>query len=456
MERYVKNTIIKSLAITDVNNLGYGIGRAPLSDGAGIVVFVKGAVTEDVADVKVIKATPSYLVAVIDRLLVRSRFYSEPSCPSAGKCGGCVYAHIDYDYEKQLKKRYVQGAFRKAGLSADISDVISADKDHYRNKAEFPVGPGYTAGFFSARSHRIVPLPDAGCMLQKRVITDILRTVMEYAKSRGVPAYDEEKGTGLLRHVFIRDGGESLQQALAVVVTSSSFAREYPDFAGYVMERHSGVKSVIMNINDKNTNVILGRKSAVLAGEDHIIARMCSLDFKLSLESFFQVNTPAAEMLYAKALELAAIEPGDRIADLFCGVGSIGLYMLANSRAASLTGIEIVPQAVENARKNAVLNRLERARFVCADANDEALDEADVIITDPPRKGCGESLIRRMTDRGAKRIVYISCNPDTLARDCRLFEEFGYRYGKVYLFDLFPRTGHVEAVVCLEKSEVQG
>lgn len=453
MKRYAKNSIIKNLAVTDVNNLGYGVGRTEETDGPGVVVFVKGAVEKDIVDARVIKAASSYLVAKVERFIVYSELHRAPACPAAGRCGGCVYRHIDYEYEKKLKRKYVEAAFRKAGVPAEVAEVTSAKTERYRNKAEYPVGKGYEVGFFSAKSHRIAPLPEGGCLLQSEIIDSILRTVRDYIENRRVPVYDETEKSGLLRHIFIRDGGESGQQMVALVVTSESFARKYPDFASYVMERHPGVVSVMMNINRADTNVILGEKSVALAGQEYMTARMCSLDFKLSLESFFQVNTPAAELLYGKALELAEAERGDKIVDLFCGVGSIGLYMLANLPGCSLSGVEIVPRAIENARENARLNRIENARFICADANDEAVEGADILIVDPPRKGCAERLIRRMAEASAKKIIYISCNPDTLARDCALLGRLGYVPGTVYPFDLFPGTGHVETVVLLSQQK---
>lgn len=438
-----KNQAVK-LHITDVNNKGFGVARL---EGDGRVVFVANAVTGEDISAKIIKVASDYLVARCEEVEMPSPFRTSPDCEAFPTCGGCVYRHIRYEHELALKTEYVRHAFRKAKLDLDVAPCEGGEACGYRNKVECPLTENYEVGFFSARSHKVVPA--TGCRLENPALTPILQSVTAWLKENKVPLYDEESGKGVLRHVYLRIGEVSGEVMVALVVN-----KELPnadDFAKTIAATHKNVVSVLLNYNREKTNVILGKECKILYGKDHIEDSLCGLKFRLAPLSFYQVNGKMAERLYQKALSLAALTKDDTLADLFCGVGTIGLFMAKESGVKSLLGVEIIPEAIENAKVNASLNGIENATFICGDANSKELSHADVIVVDPPRKGCGEELLKQIATLSPKRLVYISCNPDTLARDCAILKDLGYETDVVYPFDLFPRTGHVESVVCLTR-----
>jgi 23S rRNA (uracil1939-C5)-methyltransferase len=309
------------------------------------------------------------------------------------------------------------------------------------------VGEGLTVGFYAPRSHEIIPCSD--CALQKPIFTPIIATLQELLRKAGIKPYREEDGSGLVRHLFLR-ASASGEVMVTLVTTSKSFPKA-KEIAEKLRTAHPEVVSVVRNYNDVRSNVILGDRCETLSGADVLTDNLCGLTFNLSPLSFYQVNHDMAEVLYKKAAELAELQAGDRIADLFCGAGTIGLSVAAMYPDIKLVGVEIIPEAVENAKENAKLNNIENATFVCGDANAAELAGADVIFVDPPRKGCEESLVKEIAELAPRKVVYISCNPDTLARDVARFIEVGYQPGVVYPVDLFPRTGHCEAVVSLKR-----
>ena len=438
-----KNQVVR-LTIADVNNKGFGVSRL---EGDGRVVFVANAVTGEEISAKIIKVTSDYLVARKEEIIKESPYRTESDCAAFSQCGGCVYRHITYEHELVLKTEYVKHAFRKAKIDIAVAPCEGGAVTGYRNKVECPLTEDYEAGFFSARSHKVVSAK--GCQLENPALTPIMKSITSWLKMHKVPLYDEESGKGILRHVYLRIGENSGEVMVTLVVNG-----DLPDaesFAEEMMETHPSVVSVLLNYNRERTNVILGKDCQVLKGKDYIEDTLCGLKFRLAPLSFYQVNGKMAERLYQKAAELAMLNENDTLADLFCGVGTIGLFMAKTSGARSLIGVEIIPEAIENAKTNAALNGMTNATFVCGDANSEELKKADVIVVDPPRKGCGEALLKRIAEVSPKRLVYISCNPDTLARDCAILKELGYASDTVYPFDLFPRTGHVESVVCLTR-----
>ena len=439
---YKKNQIVR-LTVTDMNNKGYGVARL-----GGKVVFVQNAVTGEEVLGKIIKVASDYLVARVEERLVASPYRCEAGCSASGKCGGCVYQQITYDHELQLKKNYVENAFRKARVPVTVADCEGGKPSGYRNKVECPITPDYKPGFYAQRSHTAVAVEECG--LENPIFFPIIQTVMAWLEREKISVYDETTGKGVLRHLYLRVG-EATGEVMVCLVINGTAMKNAKAFAEAVMSAHRCVVSVVLNFNSDATNVILGKKCQVIGGREYIEDSLCGVTFRLSPLSFYQVNHSMAERLYAKALSLAALSEGDTLADLFCGVGTIGLYMMKNAKVKSLVGVEIVPEAIENAKANAERNGIENATFICGDANTEALNAADVIVVDPPRKGCGEALLRRIAEIDPKRLVYISCNPDTLARDVAILKELGYEPGVVYPFDLFPRTGHVESVVCLTK-----
>ena len=438
----MKKNEIYTVEITDLNNLGNGVCRID-----GKAVFVPRAVDGDKLRVKIIKDAKDYAVARIEEILTPSPYRQESGCAVSSRCGGCVYRPITYAHEVELKRNYVRSAFRKAGVEVEVAPTLYGQESGYRNKVQYPVGEGLTVGFYAPRSHDIIPCGD--CALQKPIFTPIIATLQELLLKAGVKPYREEDGSGLVRHLFLR-ASQTGEVMVTLVTTSKSFPKA-KEIAEKLRSIHPEVVSVVRNYNDVRSNVILGDRCETLSGADVLTDTLCGLTFNLSPLSFYQVNHDMAEVLYQTAAELAELQAWDRIADLFCGAGTIGLSVAAMYPDIQLVGVEIIPEAVENAKENAKLNGIENATFVCGDANASELTGADVIFVDPPRKGCEESLVKQIAELTPRKVVYISCNPDTLARDVARFIEVGYLPGVVYPVDLFPRTGHCEAVVSLTK-----
>ena len=458
-----KNEIV-TLAIEEINNLGCGVGHLTAPDGGrGQVVFVRDAVTGDRLEARVIKVNKSYLVARIERILAPSPLRCEADCRAAG-CGGCVYRHVKYEHELELKRAYVQNAFRKVGLpEVEVEPVRhTGELVGYRNKAQYPVRNGKNgmdAGFFATGTHRIVPADD--CKLQPPVFGELTAFVCKFADRYGIRAYEEENGKGLLRHIYLRQGAVTGEVMVCLVLNGESMPAEKA-FATELTARFPQVKSVLLNVNQENTNVVLGERYRLLCGREWIEDELCGLRFRISAGAFYQVNHNACELLYGIAKEKAELTGKETLLDLYCGIGTIGLSMA--DRAKEVIGIEIVDEAVKCAAENAARNGIAHASFYCGDASDARkllanaerergmLDpENTTVVFDPPRKGSTPELIGYIAERKFPRVVYVSCNPDTLARDCAEFRRLGYQIGDVTPVDLFPRTGHVESVVCLTR-----
>lgn len=431
------------VTVEDLNNLGNGIAHL-----GGKVLFIPRAVDGDRLRVKIIKNASDYMVGRIEEVLSPSPYRIESDCPASKRCGGCVFRQITYAHELELKRRQVASSFRKAGISVEVAPTLSGEARGYRNKVQYPVGEGITFGFYAPRSHEIIPCAD--CALQDDAFAPIIAEIVDYLRKKKVSVYDEVAHKGTLRHIYLRRGKASGEVMVCLVTSSAKFS-EGKAFAEHIRAKFPEVVSVVQNVNPARTNVILGERCITLSGRDTLTDTLCGLTFNLSPLSFYQVNHDMAEVLYRKAAELAELKPGDRIADLFCGAGTIGLSVAAMHPDITLTGVEIIPEAVENAKENARLNGISNATFVCGDANTPELAGCDVIFLDPPRKGCDERLIKQIADIAPRRVVYISCNPDTLARDVARFSEVGYGAKVVYPVDLFPRTGHCEAVLALER-----
>ena len=453
-----------TLKITDLNNLGCGVGK---SDD-GMTIFVKGAVTGDTVTAKIIKVASTYAVARLERVIEASPYrfdgtgLRKTECRAPMSCGGCVYRSIKYEHELNLKRDYVKNAFRKAGLpDVKVSDTAHTGKTvAYRNKGQYPVrevGGRIRAGFFAAKTHDLIPCDS--CLLQPDVFGEIVAFVIGFAEKNGVKAYNEESGRGVLRHIYLRIAEKTGEIMVCLVINADALVCS-EKFARELTAKFPNVTSVMLNINKKNTNVILGERFVCIGGRDYIIDELCDLRFKISAGSFYQVNHDGAELLYRLARERANLTGNETVADLYCGAGTIGLSMADG--AARIVGIEIVDEAVKCAKENAALNGVENAYFFCGDASDtrgllanarDTLDEfvPDVVVIDPPRKGTTEELVDYLDSLGVKKVVYVSCNPDTLARDCAYFAKKGYDIGEVTPVDLFPGTGHVESVVRLER-----
>lgn len=435
----MKKNEIYTVDITDLNNLGAGIARID-----GMVVFVPNTVDGDRAEIRIIKVTRNYCVGRVERLLVSSPYRRPSPCDISGQCGGCMYMAVQYAHELELKHRRVRAAFAKAGLpDVDIAPVLSAGDAPYRNKIQIPVCRG-ELGYYAAHSHRIVPMKRCGlhlpCFDQSiAAIRTFLSRFPGDAKH--------------VRHIYMRAGeGNAECPIMVCLVTDRELCRKNELIT--LLTADSRVKSIVLNYNYTDGNVILGDRYEVIWGDDTITDRMCGLDFVISPASFYQVNRPAAEIAYRKLSELAGDMEGKTLLDLYCGIGTIGLFLKKHSQCERLIGVEVVESAVRNARVNAEQNGIANAEFFCGDAfydNGALLRQADVVVVDPPRKGCGAELVDALCDHGPDTVLYMSCEPETLARDCARLCGAGYRLSTVTPVDLFPRTGHVETVALMSR-----
>ena len=449
-----KNDII-TLEITGLTSEGSGTGKS----ADGMAVFVPKTAVGDVIEARILKVLKSYAYGKIERVVTPSPDRIENDCPVFGKCGGCVYRHISYAAELFAKEQIVRDAFeRLGGLAPEFLPICGSEKtERYRNKLQMPLGKDgngvIISGFFSERSHRVIAVED--CKLQPLIFSEIVGFIKKECKRLKISVYNEQAHEGVLRHIYLRKGEKS--DELCAVIVAKRKVPEFRKLAAELVRQFPDITGVVLNVNPDKTNVILGEREMTLCGKPDISDEMCGIDFEISPKSFYQVNTPQAELLYAEAERFA--EPtGKTLLDLYCGIGSIGLSMAG--KAAKLIGAEIVPEAVENACRNAEKNGISNAEFICADAADAAVRlvenglAPDVILLDPPRKGCDEESLSACVKMSPERIVMISCNPATAARDCKFLSEKGYSVDKVRAFDLFPRTRHVECLVLISRDEV--
>ena len=433
------------LSVTDMNDLGYGIGHFD-----GKAVFVRGAVAGDEARVKIIKDRKTYCVGRCEELLTPSDRRVLPECRFFPACGGCAFRHASYAYEKELKAGFVASYLKKEGLSdLRVLPVLSTGQTSgYRNKVQFPYRDG-RMGYFAGHSHRVVT--DHRCALHHPAFAALLDELAAFFEKEKIEGYDETTGKGLLRHVVLRCGQNGKEILLTLVLTRADFPKTNELTA--LLSRHPAVRGLYYNINKENTNVIFGDRFLHILGEKTITDELLGCSFELSPASFYQVNHDACELLYRTVIDRAALTGGETVADLFCGVGTIGICMAKHTPLLKLIGVEIEEQAVENAKKNAERNGISNAEFICGDANHPALEKADAAVVDPPRKGLDEALIAQLSALPMlKKIVCVSCAPDTLARDLARFRARGWTIGDLQPVDMFPRTGHVESVVLMSRA----
>ena len=454
-----KNQLL-TLRIERLSNDGSGVAHS----SEGEAVFVPGTAPGDEAQVRIVKDCGRYAFGILDKLLTPSPDRIPVDCAVAGPCGGCSLRHLDYAAELRAKQESVADAFRRiGGLDVPVLDALpSPEVDRYRNKVQFPVGRDKDGapciGFYAGRTHRIVPCPD--CKLQPGVLNDIGNTLCAFFAAHGIQPYDEERGKGLVRHIFLRRGAHSGQIMVCLVCTRPKLPHS-DELVALLREKFRDIATILINVNAKKTNVILGEESVTLYGPGCIEDTLCGVPVRLGPLSFYQVNTLAAERLYGVAAEYAQLEPDDVLLDLYCGMGTIGLSMAGHCR--ELIGVEIIPEAIDSAKANAARMGdavAAKSRFFCADAGEAAARLAaeglrpDVIMLDPPRKGCDETTLSAVVRMSPRRVVYISCNPSTAARDAAWLGQHGYRAEKVQPVDLFPRTKHVECVIALSKGEI--
>lgn len=443
-----------NLKIESCSSNGSGVGRYD-----GMAIFVPATAVGDEITAHILKVKKTYAFAKVESVVTPSADRIEPACPVYLKCGGCVFSHMTYEAESAIKANHVAECFKRiGGLTPEFEPIIAGESDcRYRNKAQYPVAfdnGEIKTGFYSPHSHRVIHCPD--CLLQPKEFEGILGVFSEYIKEKGVTVYDETTHRGLLRHIYIRKGSASGEIMVCAVINGKKLPDE-DALVNALLEKEKGIASIIVNSNTKDTNVILGTECRTLWGRDSITDVLCGLKFRISPLSFYQVNRNQAEKLYNKAAEYAALTGKETVLDLYCGAGTIGLSMA--HKAKEIVGVEIVPEAIEDAKINMGLNGIENARFICGDAAEAAkvLEnegiKPDVIILDPPRKGCSPDMLETAARMNPDRIVYVSCDPATLARDCGMFMTLGYKAKKVTPVDMFPRTGHVETVVLLTKQK---
>ena len=454
-----KNQVL-TLTIERLSNDGSGVAHSP----DGEAVFIPGTAPGDVAAIRIVKDCGRYAFGILDAIQTPSPDRIPVDCAVAGPCGGCSLRHLDYAAELRAKGESVTDAFRRiGGLDVPVLPPLpSPEIDRYRNKVQFPVGCDKNGkpciGFYAGRTHRIVPCPD--CKLQPDVLNEIGNTLCDFFAAHNIQPYDEQTGKGLVRHVFLRRGVHSGQIMVCLVCTRAKLPQA-EELCRTLTAQFSDIATILINVNAKNTNVILGSETHALYGPGFIEDTLCGVPVQLGPLSFYQVNTLAAEQLYGIAAEYAQLTPDDLLLDLYCGMGTIGLSMADHCR--ELIGVEIVPEAIESAKANAARMGdaiAAKSRFFCADAGKAASQLAaeglhpDVVMLDPPRKGCDEATLSAVVAMSPRRVVYVSCNPSTAARDAKWLEEHGYRAEKVQPVDLFPRTRHCECVIALSKGEI--
>ncbi len=453
-----KNQVYQ-VKIIDINNLGFGVCKID-----GMSVFVADTVTGDEAEIKIIKAAKTYGVGICTHLITPSQLRVEGGCPASGRCGGCVYQKISYENELALKRKNVEFSLKKAGATGiTVGEVLHTGITRgYRNKAQYPVGTsrdGKTViGFYAAKSHHIIPVSDSHCMLQPEIFTDIVRHTTSFCDRYGISAYDESTGKGCLRHLYLRHAEATGEVTVCLVINASIFPH-MEDYIASLTAAFPRVVCICTSENTKQTNVILGDGVTLLYGKPYMEDILCGKRFRISPLAFYQVNRRAAELLYNTAKEMLELQTGETLLDLYCGIGTIGLSVATPETP--LIGIEIIPEAIEDAKINAMENGMPHAKFYAGDASDAERilanehRHADAVIVDPPRKGLTSAVIDYLGKLAPSRIVYISCDPDTLARDIVRFREIGYTTDFVQPVDLFSRTGHCECVTRLRKTTVE-
>lgn len=432
------------------------------SDGAGVarldgmVVFVQGGIRGEACDVRLTHVGRSALWGRVEEVVNPSPARIFPRCLHYTKCGGCQFRHMNYAEELEAKRIRVEDALRRlGGADIHVSAILGAEQvDRYRNKAQFPVAKGPRIGFYRPRSHDVIDVDD--CLLQGEAAARLRGAVKEWMAEYSIPAYNERTFTGLVRHVYVRTNraGRSL---CCLLVNGRGVPRE-AELVRALRRAEPNLAGIVLGVNEKHNNVILGDSYRALWGEDFLSDTLCGLTFRLSVPSFYQVNPAQTEVLYSKALEFAGLTGAETVLDLYCGIGTISLVMAR--KAGMVWGAEVVPQAVDDAIANAQRNHIENARFLCADAGEAAryLEgegvRPDVVCVDPPRKGLAEDVVDTIADMGPQRVVYVSCDPGTLGRDVKRFAGRGYTLKKAVAVDMFPRTAHVETVCLLSKLNV--
>lgn len=450
-----KNQIVE-LTVERLSNDGNGVGHYQ-----GFAVFVPFSAPGDLLSVKIVKVCASYAFGIIEKLLRPSDMRIADGCPHYQKCGGCQLRHLRYSDELAAKETFVSDAVRRiGGFPVPISPILpSPQPDRYRNKVQYPltkVNGHIQAGFFAGRSHRVIPCKD--CFLQPQLLNQIVELACHLLEEYHISVYDEISHTGLVRHIYLRHGVHSEEVLLCLVINGENLPHA-DAFCQRLTEKFPCIKTIVLNINRSRTNVILGPQCRILTGPGYIHDTLCGVPVRLDPLSFYQVNTLGAEQLYQAAAKLAQLQSGELVLDLYCGMGTIGLSLAGN--AGQVVGVELIPEAIERARQSAQeMGLSDKCRFFAADAGEAAAQLAqeglrpDVVILDPPRKGCSPAALDAVLTMQPSRIVMVSCNPATAARDMKYLSAHSYQPAAVQPVDMFPRTKHVEVVIQMTRRMV--
>ncbi|WP_173917412.1 23S rRNA (uracil(1939)-C(5))-methyltransferase RlmD [Halobacillus sp. Marseille-Q1614] len=448
-----KNQTIE-LKFEDLTHEGNGVGKVD-----GYPLFVPYGLPGERAEVKVVKVKKNFGFGKLMDVIEASGERVEPPCDVYYQCGGCQLQHMSYEMQLEMKQDQVKNALKKIAHLEDVpvhEAIGMTDPWRYRNKVQIPVGEKedgqLMTGFYQKRSHNIIDMDT--CLIQDEMNDRMVEAVRRIATDLGITAYDEENHRGVLRHIMVRTG-QATKDIMIVLVTKTKKLPHKEALIDKIREAYPNVKSIVHNVNSAKTNVILGKETHVIYGDEYIYDTIGDIKFMISPKSFYQVNPSQTKKLYDQALKYADLRGGETVIDAYCGIGTISLFL--SQKAKKVYGVEIVPEAVTDAKKNARLNKMDNAEFFVGEAEklmpwwrNQGL-KPDVIVVDPPRKGCEEDLLHAMADMEPERIVYVSCNPSTLARDLKILEDRGYATKEVQPVDMFPQTSHVECVAWLER-----
>lgn len=448
----IKKNEIYEVDIIDNGYEGEGIAKID-----GFTVFVPNTIKGEKVKIKILKVLSSHAFAKVEDFIEKSEYRVDLDCDTYSQCGGCAMRHIKYGKTLEIKKSAVESTLKKQGIDVKVNDTIGMENPYfYRNKLQYPLGLNSEGnpimGVFVQRSHRVIETSE--CMIQNKRLQEVANGIFKFIKENKIPVYNEQNRSGQIRHLVLRIGIKT-KEVIVTIVSNEGKIKLENELVEYITKKFGDVKTIVKNINSQNTNVILGKKNIVLYGDGYIHDDILGFKFKISPMSFYQVNPVQTEKLYSKAIELADLKGDETIFDLYCGIGTIGIC--ASNKIKKLYGIETVPEAIEDAKKNASLNNIENSEFFVGDV-EKTLPEfieknnikPDVVFIDPPRKGCDSIAIQTIKKIAPEKIVYVSCNPATLSRDLKMFQDM-YEIKEITPVDMFPFTSHVECVTVLKK-----
>jgi 23S rRNA (uracil1939-C5)-methyltransferase len=439
------------IEIKDIGNDGEGIGK--IDD---FTIFVNNALPGEKIKARIVKIKKNFAYGKILEIVTPSKNRIEPLCPVAKRCGGCNLQHLKYESQVEFKTKKVYDALTRIGKfdNPEVQKCIGMKNPYnYRNKAQYPVGykDGLKIGFYAARSHEIID--NKNCMIQHMANEKIIEIIRNFIESENISAYNEETGSGLIRHIMTRIGFYTGEILVCLIINGKKLPKAEKLIEN--LKQIEGLKGIVLNVNTQKTNVVLGPKNIVIWGRDYITDYIGDIKYNISVHSFYQVNPVQANILYETALNYADLSGSENVLDLYCGIGTISLFLA--KKAKKVIGVEIVPQAIEDAKKNAEINNIQNIEFICG-ASEEVVPQiykagfkADVIVVDPPRKGCDVSVIDTIIKMEPKKVIYVSCDPATLARDLKMLCEYKYKLRKVQPVDQFCFSTHVETVVLITK-----